>query len=43
MTDITYEIEPIYPGGESDFDVNGKILIEFSQLDGFAEITSECF
>ena len=35
MTEIAYEIQPIYPGGELGFDMNRKVLIEFSHFDGF--------
>ena len=40
--DIIQYNEPIYPGGETSFDINGKIRIEFAHLDNNRSETSDC-
>ena len=36
-SEIEFFKDPVFPGGDTEFDFHGKILIEFTHYDGFEE------
>ena len=35
------QAEQVYPGGVTEYDINGKILIEFTHYDGYGGLNAE--